>query len=74
MQRRYENRMVHWQGKRAICQQKAIQGHYVEMVALAEQWRDAEMQKLENDVSYFENQLRAYAENNLPEGKICKPD
>lgn len=55
--------------KKLYAQQKAIEGHYVEMVALAEQWRDAELQKLSSDVAYFENQLRSYAENNLPEGK-----
>jgi len=55
--------------KTLYAQREAIQGHYVEMVALAEQWRDAETQKLMPDIQYFESQLRNYAENNLPEGK-----
>lgn len=55
--------------KGLYAQRDTIQGHYVEMVALAEQWRDAEIMKLQSDISYFENQLRFYGENNLPEGK-----
>lgn len=55
--------------KGLFAQRDAIQGHYVEMVALAEQYRDAEIMKLQSDISFFENQLRFYGENNLPEGK-----
>lgn len=52
--------------KGLYAQREAVTEHADTIKAKAEAWKEAELQKLLPDVSYFEGQLKYYAENNPP--------